>query len=126
MQKLASSHRFPRVLDLPHDLTHNIFSKLGFNGKINSGLVCKQWDQLLKAGTDAFRHWVVDYDVNTVVFKAARPNAWAVANQLDIIIKRWGTSLPFVMGERYMFPGITGLANYLNVQFVPDAHDADL
>jgi hypothetical protein len=88
MQKHASGHGLLHVSDLPHDLVHNIFSKLDFNDKISSGLVCKQWDQLLKAGTFASRHWVVDYDVNTVVSRAARPNVWATGDQFNIIIGR--------------------------------------
>jgi hypothetical protein len=52
---------------LPEDLLHVIFSKLGFKDKISAGLVCKQWDQLLKTGTPATRHWVVRYRLNSLV-----------------------------------------------------------
>jgi hypothetical protein len=54
---------------LPHDVMHNIFSKLKFEDKISSGLVCKQWDHLLKAGAAAGRHWVVCYNLNRAVSK---------------------------------------------------------
>jgi hypothetical protein len=45
---------------------HIIFSKLDFKDKIKAGLACKQWDQLLKAGTPAARHWDIDYSVKRI------------------------------------------------------------
>jgi hypothetical protein len=56
---------------LPDDVLHIIFHKLEFQEKINCGLVCKQWGTLLKSGTAAARHWVVDYNVNTILAKTA-------------------------------------------------------
>ncbi len=51
---------------LPDDVIHVIFSKLDFRDNITAGLVCKQWDQLLKSVTAAGKHWVVDYNVDAV------------------------------------------------------------
>ncbi len=56
---------------LPHDVLHIIFSKLEFHDKVSCGLVCKQWDALLKIGTATARHWIVDYNVNTILSKTA-------------------------------------------------------
>jgi hypothetical protein len=60
-----------RFQELPHDVVHIIFSKLEFLDKIAAGLVCKRWDQLLKAGSTSGRHWFVMYDVNAIVRRAA-------------------------------------------------------
>jgi hypothetical protein len=65
--KNGSAKRIRHITTFPDDLMHVIFSKLEFLDKIKAGIVCKQWDQLLKAGTDNARHWVVDYNVDTLV-----------------------------------------------------------
>ncbi len=62
--------------DLPDDLIHHIFSELGFKDKIRSGLVCKHWDKLLKAGSGGGRHWVVPYDVNFLVTRSS--SRWSI------------------------------------------------
>jgi hypothetical protein len=65
--RCGSAKRIRHIAALPHDLMHVIFSKLKFRDKVNAGKVCKQWDQLLKAGTDNPRHWDVDYIVDSLV-----------------------------------------------------------
>jgi hypothetical protein len=71
-----TAKRISQITTFPDDLMHVIFSKLEFRDKINASQVCKLWDQLLKASTDDARHWVVDYNVDTLVsspaFKATR------------------------------------------------------
>lgn len=42
---------------LPQELMHLIFEKLEMKDILNAGLVCKEWDQLLRAGTADARHW---------------------------------------------------------------------
>jgi hypothetical protein len=90
MGRYASRKRVRHCPVLPNDLMHNIFSKLDFKDKISAGLVCKQWDRLLKTGTAAARHWVVDYNVDPIVASTActsnnvnGPVAWKFA-----VIKR--------------------------------------
>jgi hypothetical protein len=90
MGRYASIKRIRLCPVLPDDLVRKIFSKLDFADKIHAGLVCKQWDRLLKTGTAAARHWVVDYNVDPIVASAActsnnvnGPVAWKFA-----IIKR--------------------------------------
>jgi hypothetical protein len=63
-----------QLATLPDDVLHLIFSKLEFRAKISCGLVCTQWDQLLKAGGGAGKHWVVAYDVDSLALRA--PSRW--------------------------------------------------
>jgi hypothetical protein len=56
---------------LPNDVLRIIFADLSFMDKINSGLVCKQWDQVLRGGTPDARHWVVDFNVDRAVRNTA-------------------------------------------------------
>jgi hypothetical protein len=70
---------------------HNIFSKLGFSDKISAGLVCNHWDRLLKTGTAASRHWVVDYNVDTIDPSTACPSNKGPIAEKFIIIKRCAT-----------------------------------
>jgi hypothetical protein len=67
MGRSPSPNRTSFILALPLDLLHIILSKLNFRDKVNAGLVCKQWEELLTASTPAARHWVVDYNVDRVV-----------------------------------------------------------
>jgi hypothetical protein len=67
MGECASAKRLKHLSDLPNDLMHVIFSKLEFLDKVTAGLVCKHWYHLLRAGTTAAKHWVVDYDVDNMV-----------------------------------------------------------
>jgi hypothetical protein len=55
-------------LHLPDDVMHVVFLKLNFMDKVNTGIVCKQWDQLPRAGTAAARHWVFNYNVDSKAF----------------------------------------------------------
>ncbi len=48
-----------------------ISNKLEFTDKISAGLVGKSLDQLLKDGTAATRHWVFDYNVETILARPA-------------------------------------------------------
>jgi hypothetical protein len=64
--------RMRNLVAFPDDVMHLIFSKLSFKEKISCGLVCKQLDKLLKAGSAGGRHWVVNYHVNCQVLRAAR------------------------------------------------------
>jgi hypothetical protein len=61
MGTTGSAKRTRHIAVLPNELMHTIFSKLNFHNKIRAGLTCKQWDQLLKAGTPAARHWDIHY-----------------------------------------------------------------
>ncbi len=81
------------VLDFPYDIMHIVFSKLRFMDKINAGMTCKQWEQLLKAGTANARHWDVRYDLDRVQSSAACARS-AVADStgmFDTVIRRWVT-----------------------------------
>jgi hypothetical protein len=60
---------------LPDDILHNVFSTLKFRDKINVGMVCKEWDQLLQAGTSGARHWVIEYDMDNVSSQALTMHA---------------------------------------------------
>jgi hypothetical protein len=59
------------VLVVPDDVMHMIFSDLDTRVKVNAGLVCKQWDQLLKVRPAAGRHWIIDFNINSVVARTA-------------------------------------------------------
>jgi hypothetical protein len=64
MDRSGSAKRTRHVTLFPDELMHIIFSKLEeTNDKMNAGLACKEWDQLLKAGTPAARHWDIHYTV---------------------------------------------------------------
>jgi hypothetical protein len=67
MGRSGSSKRARHIAAFPDEIMDIVFSKLCFHDKIYAGLVCKQWDQLLKAGTAAARHWDVDYRVTRIV-----------------------------------------------------------
>jgi hypothetical protein len=54
------------ILALPDDVVHAVFLKLNFMEKVNAGLVCKHWEHLLRACTVAARHWVVNYNVDSI------------------------------------------------------------
>jgi hypothetical protein len=64
MDIIASAGGKAHILELPYDVMHLIFTKLEFLDKINAGMTCKLWDQLLKASLGDARHWDVDYDVD--------------------------------------------------------------
>jgi hypothetical protein len=66
-----------QLQDVPEDVLEMILLKLDFSNKIIAGKVCSKWDQLLKVGTAATRHWVVDYNVDTFL---ARPDYAATEN----------------------------------------------
>jgi hypothetical protein len=67
MDGFGSSKRARHIAAFPDELMHIIFSKVEFQDKIRAGLVCKQWDQLLKSGTPAARHWEIDFTVKRIV-----------------------------------------------------------
>ncbi len=68
MSTSGSTKRTRHVTSFPNDLMHIIFSKLEMTkDKLNAGLACKEWDQLLKAGTPAARHWDIHYAVKRTV-----------------------------------------------------------
>jgi hypothetical protein len=60
---LRKRRRHCKLPTLPDEVLQKIFWKLEFLDKINAGLVCKDWDRLLNAGTPTERHWVVPYTV---------------------------------------------------------------
>jgi hypothetical protein len=60
----ASRKHSSNIFDLPDDLMYVIFEKLEFMDKVSAGLVCKHWEQLLRANAPAARQWVVDYNVD--------------------------------------------------------------
>ncbi len=70
MKRFVSSERIVSILRLPHEVLQIIFSKVEFEDKVRAGLVCTDWDQLLKDGTAGAKHWDVQYHVETVVKKA--------------------------------------------------------
>jgi hypothetical protein len=67
MDKSGPPKRLRHLSSLPSDLFYIIFSKLECIDKINAGMVCKQWDQLLRSGTPSSTHWVVNYNVGNLV-----------------------------------------------------------
>jgi hypothetical protein len=67
MGRSGSVKRARHIAALPDELMHIIFYELDFKSKICAGLACKQWDQLLKDGTAAARHWDIDYKVARIV-----------------------------------------------------------
>jgi hypothetical protein len=87
MGRFVSRKRTPHTPTLPNDVLHIIFSSLEFIDKINSGLVCKQWEQVLREDT----LWVVEYNVDTLVSaptmkaKHKRPET----KQLDSAFQRY-------------------------------------
>jgi hypothetical protein len=78
---------------LPQDLLQEVLCKLEFRDKINAGQVCKQWDQLLRTGTPATRHWVVDYNIDTIVSSRAYTTTaeGLVAQRFTTYIERYVT-----------------------------------
>jgi hypothetical protein len=68
MSRSASPKRVPPAFALPDDLIHVIFSKLDFPEKVIAGIVCKKWEQLLKTGRAAGKHWVVEYSLDKIVW----------------------------------------------------------
>jgi hypothetical protein len=85
-----SAKRIHHIETFPDDLMHVIFAKLEFRDKVNASQVCKQWDELLKAGTANARHWVVDYNVDTIVSSKAfeATKGTHPAEQLSTCIER--------------------------------------
>jgi hypothetical protein len=78
------------ILLLPDDVVHLVFLKLNFKDKINAGLVCKQWDHLLRAGTAAARHWVINYSVDRIITsKAFTGNEGSVGGDPNLDIGRY-------------------------------------
>lgn len=63
MGQSASSEPSRHIATLPDDLMLIVFQRLKFRDKICAGMVCKQWDRLLKDGS-ANRHCDVVYDFN--------------------------------------------------------------
>jgi hypothetical protein len=55
------------ILKMPDDVMRLVFSKLNFLEKLNAGLTCEQWEHLLSSGTAATRHWIVNYNVDSIV-----------------------------------------------------------
>ncbi len=73
---------------LPEDILRLIFSKLDFQDKIASGLVCKQWDEVLKSGTVSAKHWDVPYDVDKLVSSFLKNEV--TRGQINDGIERYG------------------------------------
>jgi hypothetical protein len=115
MHTFISPQHFLHILDLPHDVVHMVFSNLDFTRKVTSGLVCKQWDQLLKDGTGASRHWVVDFDVNAIVSNAIRKDVGNAANNVNNIIKRYVACAPLLIQRSVNLPCYcqTAILHYL-------------
>ncbi len=63
MEGSAPRKRKLHIAAFPEELLHIIFSKLDLKDKLNAGLVCKEWDKLLKSCTGAARHWDIKYSV---------------------------------------------------------------
>jgi hypothetical protein len=82
--RTGSRKHFRHIATLPDDLMHHIFSRLEFRDKVNASQTCKEWDQLLKAGIENARHWVVNYNIDTTVSRSATRTA-----------KRLGPAQPF-------------------------------
>jgi hypothetical protein len=88
------------IIVLPDDLMHIIFAKLDMRDKVNAGMVCKQWDQVLRASTPAGRHWVINFNAN----RAARAASGTLdkdssAHHSSVAIGRYG-SVPSVSYAR--------------------------
>jgi hypothetical protein len=67
MVKYASMKRSSYDILLPDEVLRIIFADLGILYKVNVGLLCMQWDEVLRAGTPDTRHWVVDCNVDHAV-----------------------------------------------------------
>jgi hypothetical protein len=96
MGRSNSPKRTSYILVLPLDLLHIILSKLNFRDKVNAGLVCKQWEELLTASTPAARHWIVDYNIDRVVNSPAftTANMDSFSHQPSLVIVRCVIMLP--------------------------------
>jgi hypothetical protein len=105
MARSGLAKRTRHIAALPDELMHIVFSKLDFHDKIYAGLACKQWDQLLKDGTAAARHWDIEYEVERIVAipdddKSNRMVPWdhpcsgvgrCAHSAYRTSVRRWGT-----------------------------------
>jgi hypothetical protein len=120
MGRSGSPKRIRYVATVPDDLMHVIFSKLDFKDKINAGKVCKQWDQLLKSGTADARHWVVDYNIDSIVSSRAfkQTRKLLPADQTATLIERCAILLTptfSVYKIKQTLPGPSVTATYVTV-----------
>jgi hypothetical protein len=79
---------------LPDDLLRIILWKLCLSEKITAGLVCKHWDQVLKSGTAASRHWVLDYNIDIILSSTHFPStlSGSMTEQLINDVGRYHTT----------------------------------
>ncbi len=87
MDRPGSSKRTKCVEVLPHDVLQIIFSRLEFRDKVRAGLVCKQWDQLLKTGSLPAKHWEVHYNINKIVSRTAYKRRGDIPELADGILR---------------------------------------
>lgn len=105
MGKSGSPKRLRDTAILPHELMHVIFGKLHLKDKLSAGLVCKHWDQLLKAGTADARHFHVEYNLDTLYSSTACKATDVSAPKYprpeckDTILERCGTVLTLPVTE---------------------------
>jgi hypothetical protein len=106
MGRYARQKRLMDIRVLPDDLMHIIFAKLDFRGKINAGIVCKLWDELLRTNTPAARQWVIDYNVDEIVLRSAcmAKLGDAFSQQPSLVIVRCAAVLTRSLG-RFVSPG---------------------
>jgi hypothetical protein len=67
MERPGSTKGFNYTARLPEEILHMIFSKLNTREIINAGMVCGEWDKLVKAGTPATRHWVTPHNLDNTL-----------------------------------------------------------
>lgn len=102
MGRSHSPKRLRYTAQLPQELWHIIFAKLDLKDKLNVGLVCKHWDQLLRAGTADAEHWRVEYNLDTIWSSASIKTLkkGPPQDRLDSIIEGCATALtPSVTGR---------------------------
>jgi hypothetical protein len=79
----------PCIVCFPNDLLYNIFFKLDFRDKINAGLACKEWEQLLQAGNPASRHWEIVYSISGVArSRSLRTSVEQSPQEVSAVVQR--------------------------------------
>jgi hypothetical protein len=97
MGKYGPLKRMLHIAAFPDELMHIIFSKLEFRDKVNAGLVCKEWDNLLKTCTGAARHWDIKYVVKRIVASPVAEKQHFTSADSTASVARWAEHLyPFL------------------------------
>jgi hypothetical protein len=89
MESSGPRKRTLHIAAFPDELKHIIFSKLEFKEKLNAGLVCKEWDNLLRTCTGAARHWDIKYLVKRTVATTDSSKKYSAPYHLSASVARW-------------------------------------